>query len=79
MLRGKKEKPFRFSFLGQQVHFADILKFGLRTFGRTILLTSGVSKKKRDTHDTRKPPFPQLETTKPLKKLKIKKKISEFF
>ena len=40
MLRGKKEKPFWFSSLGQQVHFGDTLKFC-----RTILVTSGVSKK----------------------------------
>ena len=41
----KKEKPFWFSSLGQQVQFGVILKF-CRTFGRTILVTSGVSKKK---------------------------------
>ena len=40
----KKEKPFWFSSLGQQVHFCDTLKF-CRVFGRTILVTSGVSKK----------------------------------
>ena len=39
----KKEKPFWFSSLGQQVHFGDTLKF-CRIFGRTILVTSGVSK-----------------------------------
>ena len=44
MLRGKKEKLFWFSSLGQQVHFGDTLKF-CRTFSRTILVTSGVSKK----------------------------------
>ena len=37
----KKEKPFWFSSLGQRVHFGDTLKFR-RTFGRTILVTSGV-------------------------------------
>ena len=44
MLRGK---PFWFSSLGQQVHFGAFLKF-CRTFGRTILVTSGVSKKNTD-------------------------------
>ena len=52
MLRGKKEKPFWFSCLGQQVQFGIVLKF-CRIFGRTILVTSGVSKKKTLTksHD----------------------------
>ena len=40
----KKEKPFWFSSLGQHVQFCSTLKV-CRTFGRTILLTSGVSKK----------------------------------
>ena len=40
----KKEKPFWFSSLGQQIQFGVFLKF-CRTFGRTILVTSGVSKK----------------------------------
>ena len=42
MLRGK---PFWFSSLGQQVQFGVFLTF-CRIFGRTILVTSGVSKKK---------------------------------
>ena len=33
----------------------------------------------RDSHKARKPLFLQLETTKPLKKLKIEMKISEIF
>ena len=37
----KKEKPFWFSSLGQEVQFKVC-----RTFGRTILVTSVVSKKK---------------------------------
>ena len=41
----KKEKPFWFSSLGQQVQFGVSLKF-CRTFSRTILVTSGVSTKK---------------------------------
>ena len=40
MLRGK---PFWFSSLGQRVQFGVFLKFG-----RTILVTSGVSKKNTD-------------------------------
>ena len=44
MLRGK---PFWFRSLGQQVQFGIFLKF-CRTFGRTILVTSGVSKKNTD-------------------------------
>ena len=40
-LRGK---PFWFSSLGQQVQFGVFSKF-CETFGRTILVTSGVSKK----------------------------------
>ena len=47
MLCGIKETPFRFSFLGQQVQFGGIFKF-YRTFGRTILVTSDVSKKNTD-------------------------------
>ena len=39
----KTEKPFWFSSLGQQVHIGDTLKFC-----RTILVTSGVSKKNTD-------------------------------
>ena len=42
MLRGKRGKPFWFSSLGQMIQF-DTIKF-CRTFGRTILATSGVSK-----------------------------------
>ena len=42
----KKEKPFWFSSLGQQVQFGA-LKF-CRTFGRTNLVTSGVLKKNND-------------------------------
>ena len=38
MLRGK---PFWFSSLGQQVHFGVFWKF-CRTFGRTILVSSGL-------------------------------------
>ena len=41
MLRGK---PFWFSSLGQQVHFGVFSKF-CRTFGRTILVSSGGLKK----------------------------------
>ena len=41
MLRGKR---FSFSSLGQQVQFGVFLKF-CGTFGRTILVTSGVTKK----------------------------------
>ena len=41
MLRGKL---FWFSSLGQQVQFGVFLEFR-RTFGRTFLVTSGVSKK----------------------------------
>ena len=37
-------KPFWFRSLGQQIQFGVFLKF-CRTFGRTILVTSGVSKK----------------------------------
>ena len=44
MLRGK---PFSFSSLGQQVQFG-VLKF-CRTFGRTILVFSGVSNNKPGT------------------------------
>ena len=46
MLRGKKGKTFLVQFLGQQVHFGDTVKF-YRTFGRTISVTSGASKKNR--------------------------------
>ena len=42
--RKKKKKPFWFNPLGQMVHF-DTKTFR-RTFGRTILVTSDVSKKK---------------------------------
>ena len=45
LTREKKEKPFWFSVLGQQVQFGETLNFCI-TFGRTILVTSGVSKKK---------------------------------
>ena len=45
-MRGKNENPFWFSSLGQQVQFGVFLKF-CRTFGRAILVTSGVSKKHR--------------------------------
>ena len=41
----KKEKPFRFSSLGQRVQYGVFLKF-CRTFGRTVLVNSSVSKKK---------------------------------
>ena len=45
VLRGEKRKNFfLFSSLGQQVQFGVFLKF-CRTFGRTILVTSGLSKK----------------------------------
>ena len=44
MLRGKKEKPFRFSSVSQHVQFGALLKFCI-TFGRTILVTLGVLKK----------------------------------
>ena len=47
VLSGKKEKPFWFSSLGQQVQFGVFLKF-CRTFGRTFLVTPGVSKKNID-------------------------------
>ena len=47
MLRGK---PFWFSSFGQQVQFGVFSEF-CRTFGRTILATSGVSKKKTKSHD----------------------------
>ena len=40
----KRKKTFGFSYLGQQVQFFRTLKF-CRTFGRTILVTSGLSKK----------------------------------
>ena len=43
----EREKPSWFSSLGQPVHFGDTLKF-FRNFGRTILVTSGVSKKNTD-------------------------------
>ena len=46
VLRGKKQKPIGFSSLGQQIQIGA-LKF-CRTFGRTILVTSGVSKKNTD-------------------------------
>ena len=45
MLRGK---PFWFSSLGQQVQFGVFSKF-CRTFGRTILVTSGLKNTK--SHD----------------------------
>ena len=46
----KKGNTFWFSSLGQMVQF-DTIKF-CRTFGRTILVTSGVSKKTlTESHD----------------------------
>ena len=42
----KKEKRFRFISLGQMVQI-DTINF-CRIFGRTILVTSGVSKKNTD-------------------------------
>ena len=47
ILREKKKKPFWFSSLGQQVQFGA-LKF-CRIFGRTVLVTSSVSKNKTGT------------------------------
>ena len=57
MLRGKEE-PFWFSSLGQQVQFGDTLKFCI-FFGRTILVTSGVSKKHRRKAMTLVDSFPE--------------------
>ena len=42
--RKKKENPFWFCSLGKQVQFCTTLKF-CRAYGRTIVVTSVVSKK----------------------------------
>ena len=47
--RKKKEKYFWFTSLGQMVEFYTI-KFCI-TFGRTILVTSGIGKKLTNSHD----------------------------